>query len=629
MKFLILFLLLIFITFQTPTCKAKTNKNNVIENVVDIKEFKKLIRTKTNVLVCFYNSYKQSQNVIKVFKEVAGNIKGIGTMVLIDCSGDAKKTCKKLKIPNEPFTLKHYKDGEFNKDYDRKYTSSSMTNFMRDPTGDLPWEEYISANNVLHIADATNLSKLIRKESRPLMIMFYAPWCGYCKTLKPEYSQAADDLKDSAVLAAIDVNRPENSAVRIQYNITGFPTILYYENGAQKFVYEGENKRTALVDFMRDPRPATPKPKEPEWSETESEVLHLDSTSFDRVIAEHKSVMVMFYAPWCGHCKRMKPEYEEAAARLKKEKITGALAALDATKEPSVAGRFSVRGYPTIYYFADGEKKYDLNVRDADKIVDFMRDPKEPPPPPPPEKPWSDEASDVVHLKEDTYKPFLKKKKHVLVIFYAPWCGHCKKAKPEFNMAAAVFKDDHKVAFAAVDCTTEQAICSANDVKGYPTFKYFNYYKDSRLYTGGRTEPDFISFMHDPEKVTAPTPTGGGGDWHMGSSILHLNDKNFKAELAKNKIVLVMFYAPWCGHCKRLKPDYTSAAKDLENEGFSQCMAAIDCTANPEVAEQYRIDGFPTIKLFKNGRFVKDYNGKRTLADLKAFVKAHAQKDEL
>lgn len=96
------------------------------------------------------------------------------------------------------------------------------------------------------------------------------------------------------------------------------------------------------------------------------------------------------------------------------------LAAVDATKEPAVASRFNVKGYPTVKYFSYGELKFDVNVREAPKLVEFMSNPQEPPPPPPPEKSWMEEETEVVHLTEETFKPFLKKKKHVLVIFYAP-----------------------------------------------------------------------------------------------------------------------------------------------------------------------------------------------------------------
>ena len=43
-----------------------------------------------------------------------------------------------------------------------------------------------------------------------------------------------------------------------------------------------------------------------------------------------------------------------------------------------------------------------------------------------------------------------------------------------------------QVAFAAIDCTKYQSVCSAHDVSGYPTFKYFNYGKNAQKYTGGR-----------------------------------------------------------------------------------------------------------------------------------------------
>lgn len=105
--------------------------------------------------------------------------------------------------------------------------------------------------------------------------------------------------------------------------------------------------------------------------------------------------------------------------------ITGITAAIDATKEPAVAARYNVQGYPTVKYFKAGQFAFDVNVRDASKITEFMRNPREPPPPPAPETAWSEEPSEVVHLTAETFKTFLKKKKHVLVMFYAP----CKYSK--------------------------------------------------------------------------------------------------------------------------------------------------------------------------------------------------------
>lgn len=83
-------------------------------------------------------------------------------------------------------------------------------------------------------------------------------------------------------------------------------------------------------------------------------------------------------------------------------------------------------------------------------------------------------------------------------MFYAPWCGHCKAAKPEFMSAANHFSDDKKVAFAALDCTQYPPVCSQHDVTGYPTFKYFTYGKKEFRYMGGRTEESFVEFMSDP-----------------------------------------------------------------------------------------------------------------------------------
>lgn len=99
--------------------------------------------------------------------------------------------------------------------------------------------------------------------------------------------------------------------------------------------------------------------------------------------------------------------------------IEGILAAVDATKERDIGVRFNVKGYPTVKFFSNAQFKFDVNVRDANKIIEFMKNPSEPPPPPPPEKQWKDEETSVVHLDENNFKVYLKKKKHALVMFYA------------------------------------------------------------------------------------------------------------------------------------------------------------------------------------------------------------------
>ena len=187
-----------------------------------------------------------------------------------------------------------------------------------------------------------------------------------------------------------------------------------------KFTYEGENTKSGIVSFMRNPTQPTEKPKEQEWADEPSEVVHLTTATFDDYLMSEPSALVMFYAPWCGHCKKMKPEYTAAASKLNQLGIKGKLVAVDAQKESSLGSRYAIRGYPTLKYFKNGEFAFDVSLREESAIVDFMKDPKEPPPPPPPEKAWTEEPSDVIHLNEGNFKSTLKKTKHALVMFYAP-----------------------------------------------------------------------------------------------------------------------------------------------------------------------------------------------------------------
>lgn len=603
---------------------AAKPKDGLIQRINDLKDFKKFVKTRTNVLVLFAKSERQVSDSWTTYVEVADQMKGLASVVFVDCSID-KKLCKKLKSSTESFELKHYKDGEFHKVYDRKMTIKSITNFLKDPKGEIPWEEDSSATDVLHLDTRGALSKLLGKETKPILLMFYAPWCGYCKKLKPEFSAAASELKGDAVLAGMDVDRPENTIVRSEFNITGFPTLVYFEEGQIKFRYGGENSKDGIVNWMKSPSAPKEPEKEVAWSETESDVVHLTDSTFDEVLSSNPSVLIMFYAPWCGHCKKMKPEYQQAAAQMKEENIVGVLAAVDATAEKQIAGRFQVKGYPTVKYFKNGTEAWEVSERTSDKIVEFMKDPQEPPPPPAAEAAWEEIPSHVHHLNDDLFKTFLKKKRHTLVMFYAPWCGHCKRAKPEYMNAAEKFKDDTKVAFAAVDCTKYGSLCSSNEVSGYPTFKYFNYGKNDQKYAGGREEADFVAFMNSPlSPLTSSTPPvpeeKSWSDIPGNENVLQLTEDTFDSSIAQHASALVMFYAPWCKHCTAMKPAFVEAATLLKAENFAVVFGAVDLTTETGFQSRFKVKGYPTIKYFINGQEAFDYDRGRSAEDFVSFM---------
>ena len=98
--------------------------------------------------------------------------------------------------------------------------------------------------------------------------------------------------------------------------------------------------------------------------------------------------------------------------------------------------------------------------------------------------------------------------------------------------------------------------------------------------------------------------------------------KSYEKEVINNdKDVMLLFYAPWCGHCKALHPKYEEVAKKLKAKNPKLLMAKIDATENE--VENINISGFPTVKFYPGNKKDKaplDYNGDRTVEDMMNFV---------
>ena len=191
------------------------------------------------------------------------------------------------------------------------------------------------------------------------------------------------------------------------------------------------------------------------------EVVDLDDNNFSKLVEKDKTSIwfIKFYAPWCGHCKRLAPTWESLPNEINKSNLN--IGKIDCTKNPNACGNYGVRGYPTLKLFVSGKHKSDFKgKREVEEFEKFIND-------------NSDfgfkDSTGMYTLNDENYEIALNEgeKECWDILFYVPWNKKCRKSLRRFKKKAKE-SEDNNCNTAIVDISLSKNMVEKYSVKGVP-----------------------------------------------------------------------------------------------------------------------------------------------------------------
>ena len=439
--------------------------------------------------------------------------------------------------------------------------------------------------------------------------------------------------------------------------------------------------------------------------EAASDVAVLTDSTFEDFVTKNKYVLAEFYAPWCGHCKSLAPEYEKAATQLKESGSEIKLAKVDATVEKEIAQKYGVQGYPTLFWMVNGEKSDYKGGRTADTIISWVTKKTGPAVstgdvPAAGAQPIvvlkgkaitdsfkkvaeskgdeaifhfvetsaADEIS-ILHKDEDAIVASAEEAKdvaafvtsHALPRFGAldgesygkymaaskglVWVMPALESSTDLPEAAEKIRGSFvnlakkfpKYNFAYIDTVAfKAALENMLSVSSFPAVAVNLKAGDKKkfIYSGELTESAVGQFLSDVEAgKIEPTLKSEEVPDSNAEPVRVVVGKTLKEEVFQaEKDVLFEVYAPWCGHCKKLAPEFEKVAQKVRKEGMDDLIsiAKMDGTTNDSPIESISWDGFPTLYYVKAGTSVPiPFTGGRDAKAIWKWIKQNHSQTEV
>lgn len=426
-----------------------------------------------------------------------------------------------------------------------------------------------------------NLSDIISSNPGGVLVEFYAPWCGHCKKLEPEYTKAAKQLADDNVnVPLVKVDATVETKLGTEYGVNGYPTLKWFVGGSPAD-YDGPRDAAGIVAWIKSMTGPSVVEGEPGLEDKVSITWYGASLDFFEEVAQANRKKAKWY--WVkGSSNKVAIKHlgEEAIESTPSDK-----AALEKIVKDSL--------YP-LFGSLDGDSFGFYMERENGMVWTLLP-----------------MTADNVKEKVEEVRPMMTEiAKDLGTDFSVTWTNTVEFARVLESM------------FGIKEFPRLVVQTKVGDKKNY-------------IYDGPMEKAAIQQYIADVRagKIQAHLKSEEAPAEPQADPVKVVVGKTLETMVfSDTKDVLLEVYAPWCGHCKKLEPEYNKVAKKVVKEGFEDIMtiAKMDGTQNDSPVDAINWTGFPTMYYVKAGdKTPMKYDGGRDAKGIWKWIKKNHSQAEL